>query len=148
MNFNCVTSGLSLIGCSITNLNIENSITSLTKTIEKNLGFDIVPIELLEDENNRYGKILLKVVIVLKDSGETVCKIELETEGLFSSPLSVREEEFKKLLLVNGATALYGIARGKIENISAATFSDGKITIPFVNIIDFYKEKNKETTEC
>lgn len=40
---------------------------------------------------------------------------------------------------MNGAAALIGIARGKFETISASIFNNGKIVIPFVNVIDYYK---------
>lgn len=145
MKFNYVTNNLALLGCSITDLSIKNYIASIPEDVEKNLGFDIVPVEISEDEDNRYGRIVLKIVIILQSATETVCKIEMQMEGRFSSPIRVKESDFNKLLLVNGATALYAIARGKIENISAAIFANGKITIPFVNILDFYKEKNKDS---
>ena len=39
---------------------------------------------------------------------------------------------------------LFGIARGKIEAISGNIFNNGKITIPFVNVIDYYKSMSNE----
>ena len=42
-------------------------------------------------------------------------------------------------MIVNGAAALIGIARGKIEAITANIFNNGKIVIPFVNVIDYYR---------
>lgn len=49
-------------------------------------------------------------------------------------------DDFQPLVAVNGASALIGIARGKIESLSASIFNTGKIVIPFVNVIDYYKE--------
>ena len=47
----------------------------------------------------------------------------------------------KQLVMVNGAAAVVGIARGKVEAITANIFNNGKIVIPFVNIIDYYKSQ-------
>ena len=58
----------------------------------------------------------------------------------FLSDEEVELDTFKELVIINGAAALVGVARGKIEAISANIFNDGKIVIPFVNIIDYYKE--------
>lgn len=48
------------------------------------------------------------------------------------------------LVGVNGAAALIGIARGKVESITANIFNNGKIVIPFVNVIDYYKGISEE----
>jgi hypothetical protein len=50
---------------------------------------------------------------------------------------------FKQLVAIKGAAALIGIARGKIENISSSIFDNGKIVIPFVNVVDYYKSLNE-----
>lgn len=34
---------------------------------------------------------------------------------------------------------MIGIARGKIETLSAGIFNKGKIVIPFINVMDYYK---------
>lgn len=72
-------------------------------------------------------------------SEEQECKIQLALEGAFLSKGTAGDEAFKELVIVNGAAALIGIARGKIEAISANIFNNGKIVIPFVNVIDYYK---------
>ena len=63
----------------------------------------------------------------------------MSIEGAFLSTKDVEEENFKQLVLVNGAAAIIGIARGKLEAISGNIFNNGKIVIPFVNIVDYYK---------
>ena len=37
---------------------------------------------------------------------------------------------------------LYSIARSKIEAVSSLTYSDGKILLPMINIIQYYQERN------
>ena len=41
--------------------------------------------------------------------------------------------------MLNGSTALYSIARGKIETISTAVLNNGKIVLPMVNMIELLK---------
>lgn len=144
MNFNKITSDLSFLGSTIREMKINNSIVSLTPSIVKKFGMDIVPTEISINHNTRYGKLLLKIVIQLEENDINVGSIELVTEGVFTAPSSIDEAVFMELLLINGAAALYSIARSKIESISAATFLDGKIIIPMISIYDFYQEKRNE----
>lgn len=144
MRFDCITSDLILLDSSISELSITNKNIDISDNIEKSLGLDIVPVEIGEEENHFWGKIILKIVIELKEEGEQMASIDMNLEGLFASPKPIEEERFKELVLVNGAAALYSVARGKVESISASVFSQGKITIPFVNILEFYKEKREE----
>lgn len=143
MNFNNITSDLNFLGCTIREMKITNNILSITPNIVKKFGMDVVPSEIGINQKNRYGKLLLKLVINLEDNDETVGLIEMVLEGTFSAPTSIKEEVFKELLIIDGATALYSIGRGKLENITAATFLNGKIIIPMINIYDFYQEKAK-----
>ncbi len=67
------------------------------------------------------------------------CIIQLSVEGAFLSEENADIEAFRELVIVNGAAALIGIARGKIETITANIFNNGKVVIPFVNVIDYYR---------
>lgn len=49
------------------------------------------------------------------------------------------EDEFKQLVAINGAAAIIGLARGKLEAITSNIFNNGKISIPFVNVLDYYR---------
>ena len=74
--------------------------------------------------------------------------MKLSIEGLFDSSEDKTEEEFKKLVALNGAAALISIARGKIEGITANAFADGKVTIPLINVYDYYKDAIKASKEA
>ena len=85
-------------------------------------------------------------------SATTRARRETEIEGVHYFFISdqrfdelIEQKAFLELLIINGATALYSIARGKMEAISASVFLDGKIVLPFVNIIQFYHEKHKDS---
>lgn len=147
MNFNKITSELNFLGCTIRELKIVNNIVSLSPNVVKKFGMDVVPSELSINQETKYGKLMLKIVVELEENGKNAGLIELLMEGAFSVPSSVDEKMFKELILINGATALYSIGRSKIENITATTFLDGKILIPLINIYDFYQEKKMEKQE-
>ena len=70
---------------------------------------------------------------------EQRCKIEISLGGAFLSEAEPIEDEFKQLVAINGAAAIIGLARGKLEAITANIFNNGKISIPFVNVLDYYR---------
>lgn len=74
-------------------------------------------------------------------------KMKMSLEGAFISEKGVDEKEFKQLVEVNGAAAIIGIARGRIEAITANIFNNGKVVIPFVNVIDYYRSQNNYEME-
>lgn len=143
MNFNCITPDLVFVQSKIVELQIKNKIDAIDDSMAKSLGMDIVPTEISSDADYHYGRLLLKIVVNISDHNEDFSSIELLLEGVFASPIAVDEETFRNLVLVNGATALYAVARGKLESITASVFSEGKILIPFVNILEYYKEKKE-----
>lgn len=147
MNFNKITSDLNFLGCTIRELKLTNNIVSLSADVIKKFGMDVVPSEINVNEETRFGKLLLKIVVELEEKNENAGIIELVIEGAFSVPILIDEGTFKELILINGATALYSIGRSKIENITASTFLNGKIIIPMINIYDFYKEKKIEAQQ-
>lgn len=60
--------------------------------------------------------------------------------GFFVTGYCFRDT-FKEPVIINGASAIVGIAGGKIEAVSGNIFNNGKIVIPFVNIVDYYKNR-------
>lgn len=103
----------------------------------ENLGYE-------EDGREWLGKVVLDIIIETRKDEEKNGRIHLKIEGGFAVGGDVKEDEFKNLLLLNGATALYSIARGKIESITANVYQSGKITMPMINMYEFYREKAKE----
>ena len=60
-------------------------------------------------------------------------------EGAFLLQEGVDEQSFKQLERVNSAAAIISIASERIEAITLNIFNNGKVIIPFVNVIDHYK---------
>ena len=144
MKFNCIVPDFLFLGSAILELNVDNKLSMVPEDLIRKFGMDIIFSELTAEEKTWTGKLLLKILIELEQNDKKVCSIDMTLEGAFSSPLSVDEQKFKELVLINGAAALFSVARAKIENISATMFASGKIVLPFVNIYDFYEEKNKK----
>ena len=105
--------------CVKSDYNIEPSFENIDEGLFSQMAIDFeVEIEQAEDRN---------------------FKLELSLEGAFLSEKNTEEEDFKQLVIINGAAALISIARGKIESITSNIFDSGKVVIPFVNVIDYYK---------
>lgn len=118
MELNMISAGIELLGITVKELEVHNQIVDAEITIE----FDIEIIQ----------------------ADDSSCNIHLSVEGAFLSAPDTKMDDFQPLVAINGASALIGIARGKIEAISASIFNNGKIVIPFVNVIDYYKESLHE----
>ena len=139
MELNAITAGIKLLGTTIKDLQIENNIVDIEREEQRKFGININEPKLNKEEDVLYAQILIDLKIEVHQSDKRACKIQLTLEGAFASNGTVSEERFKELVAINGVAALIGIARGKIENISASVLNNGKIVIPFVNIIDYYK---------
>lgn len=140
MALNYVVDDIELLGTTVRKLIIENSIVDVEKDGKRNFGMCINEPKFQKTEEGLFGQILIDFEVEINQSEEKVCKIQLSLEGAFLSERNIGDEQFKKMVVVNGAAALIGIARGKMEAISANIFNSGKIVIPFVNVIDYYKE--------
>lgn len=139
MELNFIASGIELVGTSIKSISVENDIVDIEKDAKRNFGLNINEPEFVVSGDEFYAQMIIDFVVEIEQPEEQVCRIELSLEGAFVSGQGVDEEVFKQLVIVNGAAAIIGIARGKFEAISSSIFNNGKITIPFVNVVDYYK---------
>lgn len=139
MELNLVATGIELVGTTIKQINIENSIVDVEREAKRSFGLNINEPQFEKIENGYFAQMLVEFEIEIEQSEEQGCKLNLAIEGAFVSGDDVEEESFKQLVIVNGAAAIIGIARGKIESITANIFNNGKIVIPFVNVVDYYK---------
>ena len=140
MNLNEITAGIELVGNNINKLVIENSLVNFADAKEKKIDFCINKPRFEKDEDSLMGQIEIGFKIDLYNSEEQKYHMEIDIEGAFAPLGDVDEEQFKQLVMVNGAAALVGIARGKIEAISGNVLNSGKIVIPFINVLEYYKE--------
>ncbi|MGI5981835.1 MAG: hypothetical protein ACOX8F_00130 [Sakamotonia sp.] len=139
MELNLIATGIELVGTTIKNLTVENTIVDVEKEAKRSFGLNINEPYFEKNEDGFFSQLTIDFEIEIDQSGEQKFKMELTLEGAFLSEGGIDEKNFKQLAGVNGAAAVIGIARGKIEAITSNIFNNGKITIPFVNVVDYYK---------
>lgn len=139
MELNLVATGIELIGTTIKELVIENNIVDVEKDAKRNFGLNINEPNFQKVGDELFAQMEIDFEVEIYQSEEKECKIQLALEGVFLLTDDIEEDMFKQLVIINGAAALIGIARGKLETISASIFNNGKIVIPFINVMDYYK---------
>lgn len=143
MRFNSVTSDLEFIGCSIKKLNITNDMVSFNEEVQKAMDLDFSSPRIDDSGEAKYAELNLKVLVEFSSEDQSLGRIEIELEGAFMASKDVGREKFENLVAVNGGAALYSICRAKVEAITALTYSGGKVVLPFVNIVEYYKNRMK-----
>ena len=139
MKLNIVATGIELVGTTIKNITVENNIVDIEREAKRSFGLNINEPYIEKIENGLYAEAVLDFEIEIEESEEEKFTMKLSLEGAFLSEGEVDEKSFKQLVGVNGAAAIIGIARGRIEAITSNILNNGKVTIPFVNVIDYYK---------
>ena len=139
MELNMIASGIRLIGSTIKNLKVDNNIVDVDKECKRSFGLNINEPEFQSVDNRVAAQMTIDFEVEIIQAEEQRCKIEISLEGAFLSEVAPIEDEFKQLVAINGAAALIGLARGKLEAITANIFNNGKISIPFVNVLDYYR---------
>lgn len=139
MELNMIASGIRLIGSTIKNLKVDNNIVDVDKECKRSFGLNINEPEFQSVDNRVAAQMTIDFEVEIIQAEEQRCKIEISLEGAFLSEVAPIEDEFKQLVAINGAAAVIGLARGKLEAITANIFNNGKISIPFVNVLDYYR---------
>lgn len=141
-NVNYIASELKINGSCIKSLEVENNIFALRESDKRKINISFIPSYLGKspDGEERYGRVELNLNISIQSEDNNTSSIKACFAGMFSSNIRVDEEQFKNLVAINGAASLYSVARGQIETITASIFAGGKITIPLINVLDYYKD--------
>ena len=139
MELNMIASGIRLIGSTIKNLKVDNNIVDVDKECKRSFGLNINEPEFQSVDNRVAAQMTIDFEVEIIQAEEQRCKIEISLEGAFLSEVAPIEDEFKQLVAINGAAAIIGLVRGKLEAITANIFNNGKISIPFVNVLDYYR---------
>lgn len=139
MELNMVSTGIELIGTTVSVLNVNNNIVDVERNAKRSFGLNINEPKMEKEDDTFFAQMTIDFEVEIEQSKGRKCTIELSLEGAFASTQDIGEEDFEQLVIMNGAAAIIGIARGKIETISANIFNNGKIVIPFVNVADYYK---------
>lgn len=139
MQLNMITSEIKLIGTVIKSMNIDNSIVDVQPNAQRSFGFNINEPTFEECNDRMIAELLIDFAVEIEQNENEKCRIEFTVGGAFASENHIDKTQFERLVMINGAAAIMGIARGKIEAVSANIFNCGKVSIPFVNIVDYYK---------
>lgn len=140
MELNVIAPGIRLIGSTIKALNVDNTIVDIDKEGKRSFGLNINEPLFQEIEDKIAAQMTIDFEVEVTQGEEQRCKIELTLEGAFLSGQNPSEDDFRQLVAINGAAAIIGLARGKLEAITGNIFNSGKISIPFVNVLDYYKK--------
>ena len=139
MELNSIATGIDFLGATIKNITVKNGIVDVEKTAKRSFGLNINEPCFKSEKNGYYSEVIVDFKVEVEQSENQEFDLEMSIEGAFLSSGDVDEDMFEQLVGINGVAAIIGIARGKIEAISANIFNNGKIVIPFVNVIDYYK---------
>lgn len=144
MDFNKITAELDFVGSSIHNVEIKADMIRISNSTKKSFGLDIKCSKPLIKENEKFGKLLMQVEVSLFKEDEELepDSFKIVIEGVFKASNEIPDEKFMELLNVNGGAALFSIARSKIEVLSSLTYTEGKIVLPMINIIQYFAERN------
>lgn len=145
MELNLVATGIELVGSTIKNILVTNNIVDVEREAKRNFGLNINEPFLDEIENGYFAQMIIDFEVEIEQSDAQKFRLELSLEGAFASSNGVDKDRFKQLVIVNGAAAIIGIARGKIESVTANIFNNGKVVIPFVNVVEYYKGLAEES---
>lgn len=144
MELNLITAGIELIGMTIKNIAVENDIVDVDREAKRSFGLNINEPYFEETEDGIFSQMTIDFGVEIEQEEGQKFKLDMSLEGAFLSEEDVDEKTFKQLVEINGATAIIGIARGKIETITANIFNNGKVVIPFVNVIEYYRSVVEE----
>lgn len=144
MDLNMITNEIQLIGTTVRNISVDNNIVNVEKESKHSFGLNIHEPYLKQDQNSILAQMTIDFKVEIEQSEREKCTLQMSVEGAFVSKTDMDKEQFERLVAVNGATAIIGIARGKIEAVTANIFNEGKVSIPFVNVINYYQSLLKE----
>lgn len=139
MELNQIATGIKLVGTTIKEISVENNIVNVQKEAKRSFGLNINEPSFENIDEGLFSQMAIDFEVEIEQAEDRNFKLELSLEGAFLSEKNTEEEDFKQLVIINGAAALISIARGKIESITSNIFDSGKVVIPFVNVIDYYK---------
>ncbi|HIZ83967.1 MAG TPA: hypothetical protein H9668_06085 [Firmicutes bacterium] len=109
---------------------------SLKRYADVNYSID----EIAQHDNLQFGTISLYVKLQVLSSANHY-DISVDIQGTFFSDLSIDNENFKKMLGINGCTVLYSIVRAFIISLSSQSLIGGQIILPMINTFKLIEKK-------
>lgn len=119
MELNRIATGIKLVGTTIKEISVENNIVNVQKEAKRSFGLNINEPSFETIDEGFFAQMAIDFEVEIEQSEDRNFKLELSLEGAFLSEKDTEEEDFKQLVIINGAAALISIARGKIESITS-----------------------------
>lgn len=147
-NINEFAANIQYKGSFITEFTINNDLISLGSDAHfgGNVTVESSTIYYNEQRTEKLGRVRMTIdgTVLLNGKETPSCSYHLVLVGEFSAQMDIPDDEFNALLWANGSTALYGIARAKLETITSIVLKDGKIVLPMINMIKFLNNSQSE----
>ena len=146
MYLNKVTADLNYVNSAVVRCIVSNSLSDMPLSTPLGVKMDVSVGPIKKTETGDWAGELLLIVQVNtleNDVPTNDSKIEIALKGNFTASGEMPLKQFSQILALNGTAALYGILRGKIETISSTIYSTGKISLPLINVMDFFREKSQ-----
>ena len=119
MELNRIATGIKLVGTTIKEISVENNIVNVQKEAKRSFGLNINEPSFENIDEGLFSQMAIDFEVEIEQTEDRNFKLELSLEGAFLSEKNTEEEDFKQLVIINGAAALISIARGKIESITS-----------------------------
>lgn len=132
-------SSFQLLSESVTDLRVSNSFSDYDerRSAEKHIDVSYCIVQVKKSQKTGFsGTLDLKLAISSEADGNSF-SLSMTLRGVFAAPLKLGEEEFRRMMRINGCAALYGIARASVGCISTQFFTVGNIVLPLANFIRF-----------
>lgn len=128
-----------LLSHSVDELNIKNRMSILNADVSKTLkDVSIKDAHVNESTELFIGDLTLFISTQCKNKAnprETI-SVKLTISGIFTGKKdSIDKEAFQKMVVTNGTTSLYSIARAIITTTTSQCLSSGQVTLPMINVL-------------
>lgn len=127
MELNRIATGIKLVGTTIKEISVENNIVNVQKEAKRSFGLNINEPSFENIDEGLFSQMAIDFEVEIEQAEDRNFKLELSLEGAFLSEKDTEEEDFKQLVIINGAAALISIARGKIESITSNILTAEKL---------------------
>lgn len=151
MDLNASIAAFGFLGYYIPHINVENDFRSIARenyTVSLSIENGITDIEEIK-QNESTGHLEahlildLTVTAVSNEDSTKKCVINIVLSGLFDYSGNDKDK-FYSMLIINGNSTLYSIARAHIITITALSSAAGHIIPPMINFVQVFEEMKKE----
>ena len=143
MNVNEFSANIQYKNSFITECSITSNLLDIGEdaVLETAVKVAVSKLSLSDDEKEKLGRVrlILDGNCSVPENSDAKLEYHIVLIGEFSTAAATKNEDFNASLWLNGSTALYSIARAKIETISTTVLNNGKIILPMVNMMELLR---------